>query len=297
MYGTDGIYYERLEEELNSLLRDQKIRKLRMAPVEYVEKLLRGRMELRLKEAGFDEAMENGFLQKDPEKTKALYALFSNRELGLAISQKQMRELKRCAKQNPKSALAYLLDIQLEEEKLRFRKQIQLQAKVWLSFLNGTVATGEATKEKIQKGLQMTPAQQAEFEKLLITRSFLVDKALRQVVHELLEKTGMILADFQIYAFIGKEAWEPFALPKNDSDKKKKTSQGTLLKLVIGFGLEEEGAWDFMEQAQSVFVEYRDLVFLACIRSRYVNPIQVQEILEFFAQDGEGNRIYTNPYG
>ena len=104
------------------------------------------------------------------------------------------------------------------------------------------------------------------------------------------------MSDFLNYAFVGKEAWESFYPIEDESFKEKKTSQDTLLKLVIGFGLDETGAWDFMDTAKSAFAVRRDLVVLSCIRRAYTNPMQVQEILDFFAEGSNGERYYTNPY-
>ena len=51
-----------------------------------------------------------------------------------------------------------------------------------------------------------------------------------------------------------------------------------------------------MDIAGSAFVVRMDLVFLACICCGYQKPLWVMEILDFFAEDGEGNLLYKNPY-
>lgn len=296
MYNGETYYFVKIEETLNDLLSDEKIRKLRTALVEFVVQRLRERVLVRLEETGFDAELKQGYLAKDSVKTDAFYQLLLDKRELLGISQKQMRELKRNAKASRECGWDYLLDIQLEEEILRFRKEAGIAAKVWLSFRNHTVLPGEATLEKLRTHLSLTPEQILEFDRRVIRYVFWVDHALREKVHKLRKQTGMSLSDFLTYAFIGKEAWEAFYPLEDESFKEKKTSQETLLKLVIGFGLNESAAWQFMEVAKSAFVVRRDLVVLACIRCEYADPIRVQEILEFFAEGRNGERYYTNPY-
>ena len=296
MYNSDTISFVKLEEELNELLRDEKIRKLRTALVDFVTEQLRKRVLIQLEETGFDQALKQGFLGKDPEKTDAFYQLLQDRKDLLGISQQQMRQLKRNAKLKPECGWDYLVDLQLEEEILRFRKEAGIVAKVWLSFRNHTVLPGEATLEKLRSHLSLTPEQIQEFDRRVIRYMFRVDHPLREKVHKLRKQTGLTVLDFLTYAFIGKEAWEAFYPLEDKSFNEKKTSQETLLKLVIGFGLDEAGAWDFMNTARSVFAVRRDLVVLSCIRCGYKDPIAVQEILDFFAEGKNGERYYTNHY-
>lgn len=293
MYKSETCDFVIIEEELNELLRDEKIRKLRTALVEFVIERLRERMLVHLEDAGFNAEVELRFLAGE---TDVLYTLLEKQRELLGISQKQMREIRRVAKQDLAAGWQHAMDMLLEEEMLRFRKETGIAAKVWLSFLNHTVLPGEATLGKIRAHLTLTPEQQQEFERQIIRYVFWVEHALRKKVHELRKQTGLSLSDFLNYACIGKEAWEAFYPLEDENFKGKKTSQETLLKLVIGFSLDERGAWEFMDTAKSVFAVRRDLVVLSCIRCGYTDPIQVQEILEFFAEDGNGQRYYTNPY-
>ena len=288
------FYYVRIEEELNNLLRDAKIRMLRTALVEFVAECLRERAKIRMEKAGLNEETKQRFVSGG---TDAVFSLLSKQTDLLAVSQRQLREIKRIAKHDLEEAWKYLEDTLLEDEKLRFRKDAGIAAKVWISFLNHTVLPGEATLEKIRSHLSLTEEQRQEFDRRIIRYVFWVDHALREKVHKLREETGLSLADFLNYAVIGKEAWEAFYPLKDELYREKKTSQETLLKLVIGFGLDEEGAWEFMDTAKSTFVVRRDLVVLSCVRCAYTDPIQVQEILDFFSEGRNGERYYTNPYG
>jgi len=175
-------------------------------------------------------------------------------------------------------------------------KEAGISAKVWISFWNHTVLPGEATLEKIRSHLRLTPEQLQQYDRRVIRYVFWVDEALRQKVHALRKETGKSATDFLNYAFLGKEAWEAFYPLGDECFREKKTSQETLLKLVIGFDLCEAAAWQFMDIAKSTFVVRRDLVVLACIRCACTDPILVQEILEFFAESRNGERYYTNPY-
>lgn len=289
-----AFYYVRIEEELNNLLRDAKIRMLRTALVEFVAECLRERAKIRMEKAGLNEETKQRFVSGG---TDAVFSLLSKQTDLLAVSQRQLREIKRIAKHDLEEAWKYLEDTLLEDEKLRFRKDAGIAAKVWISFLNHTVLPGEATLEKIRSHLSLTEEQRQEFDRRIIRYVFWVDHALREKVHKLREETGLSLADFLNYAVIGKEAWEAFYPLKDELYREKKTSQETLLKLVIGFGLDEEGAWEFMDTAKSTFVVRRDLVVLSCVRCAYTDPIQVQEILDFFSEGRNGERYYTNPYG
>lgn len=296
MYSSGTVSFVKIEEELNELLRDDRIRALRTALMDFVTERLRERVLVRLEEAGFDRELKQGYLAKDPAKTEAFYQLLQDQREYLGISLKQLQLLKRNGKASRECGWECLLDIQLEEAILRFRKEAGIAAKVWLSFRNHTVLPGEATLEKLRSHLSLTPEQQQEFDRRVIRYVFWVDHALREKVHKLRKQTGMSLSDFLTYAFIGKEAWEAFYPLEDESFIGKKTSQETLLKLVIGFGLNEEAAWQFMEVAKSAFVVRRDLVVLSCLRCEYTDPMEVQEILEFFAEGRNGERYYTNLY-
>lgn len=287
-------YFVLIEEELNKLLQDEKIRKIRTALVDFVTERLRERMLIRIKKAGLHAKTEQHFLAGE---TDTLYKLLEEQKELLGLSQAQMREFRRIAKLDRKVAWHHLMDMLLEEEKLCFRKEAGFTAKVWLSFLNHSALPGEATLEKIRIHLTLTPEQQQEFERRIIRYVFWVDHTLREKVHSLRRQTGLSVSDFLTYALVGKEAWESFYPIEDESYREKKTSQDTLLKLVIGFGLDETGAWDFMDAAKSAFAVRKDLVVLSCIRRAYTNPIQVQEILDFFAEGKHGERYYTNPYG
>ena len=275
------INYPALEEELNELRRDPRIQKRLTALTDFVKDRLRRRSSERLKAAGFDRAMEQGFLAKDSGATKALYSLLTEKSKDLGFSLESLKQLKRTAKQSRAAALDELADSLLEAEKIRFRKEAGIDAKIWIPFISNMTQPGEPTLEKISQGLGLTQGEQKDLRGLVIASVFPVTGDLRDAVIEYRKPTG-------------KEAWEAFYLSKTEEPKK--TSQDTLLKLVIGFGLTEPKAWTFMEAAKSTFVLRRDLVFLACIRQDHNDPLLMPEILDFFGTDRTGQKLYNNPY-
>ena len=290
------INYPALEEELNELRRDPRIRKRLTALTDFICERLGQRSEDRLRRAGFDDAMKKGFLTGDSQQTKALYALLTEKGKDLGFSLEALKRLKRTAKQDRAAALEELAQELLEAKKIRFRKEAGIDAKIWIPIINNMTQPGDATLEKISNGLALSEEDRAFFRGLVIASVFSVTNELRDDNQDYRKRTGMTLTDFLNYAVIGKDAWEAFYLSKTEPGEPKKTSQETLLKLVIGFGLDEPEAWAFLARVESGFVLRRDLVFLACIRQDHNNPLLMPEILDFFGTDRWGQKLYSNPY-
>lgn len=293
MSKKDSIDYIHLEEELNNLLYDESIQAIRNGLVNFVFDRLRQRVRIRLDDIKLDIP---GFLSGDPNKTDEFYQLLQTHQNALKISKNQMQELKRNAKYDRSCAVDFLMSVLVKKERIRFCETAGIAAKVWLPFENSTNLTGEATLNKIRTHLDLTPEEQLEFDRRIIRSVFYVHTNLRNTVHQLQKNTGMTLTEFLDYAFILKSAWEAFYKSNEEPDKLKKTSQATLLKLVIGFDLDETGAWNFMDTAKSTFALRRDLVILSCIRGGYTDPIQVWEILDYFAQSDSDVPYYSNLY-
>ena len=296
----ETIDYVKLENTLNHLQLDSRVRSYRNAPVKFVQRKLLVLVEKKLQEAGLTRQLEQGFLEKDPELTKAFYGWLQANAETLNISQDAIRRIKRTAKSDDamarEAAQDELRDYLLSKEYILFYQRAKIVAKVWSCFINSTEPTGEITKQKIIDTLGLSPEEAEAFSKCVISHVIYVTKELREKVETLREKTGMFLTDFQNYACVGKEAWEAFYISKKNPEKLRRTSQDTLLKLVIGFGLDEDGAWEFMDTAQSAFIFRKDLVFLACVCCNHMDPVDVQQILDFFNADKEGTPCYHNPY-
>lgn len=291
-----GIDFVRLEEQLNLLLYDPEIRKRRSALPDYVTGRLQSGLEENLRALGVDEAVKAEFLSDMPVRATRLFQLLQLNRQALSLSGRMLTQFQMEARADRKSALSFLWEVLLARAQTRFQQRAGISAKVWLNFLHCRVLPGKATLDKISQGLSLTPAEQLEFDSRVICCVFPVDEALRAEVHRLQKATGLTVSDFLVYAWISTDAWEAFYPVRREEGARKKTSQETLLKFVVGCGLDETEARAFMETAHSMFVVRRDLVVLAGIRCDYRRPMEMQEILDFFSLDRHGEPCYPNLY-
>lgn len=293
---TDEINYVLLEEQLNNLLADPSIRATRTASADYVIDKLRERMKSRnakvLNQASLLDKQE-------------LCRLVKQNMQNIGLSQRMFREFKNRAygKEGTEEAIAFLEDALLEKEIIQFRKDANIAAKVWQNFRYSRIYTDKATLQKICRQLELNPEEVEAFNRTIVASVFDVNRPLREDAHKLQKQTRMSVLDFLIYACVSTDAWESFyPIPKNDEDNPKeanparKTSKKTLLKLIIGFGIDENRAKDFLANVNSTFVIRLDLIFLAAIRCGYNHPIKMQEILDFFLEDRCGESYSQNPY-
>lgn len=72
------------------------------------------------------------------------------------------------------------------------------------------------------------------------------------------------------------------------------TSQSTLLKLIVAFGMEEQEAMAFLHLAGSDFTLRRDLVVLACLRCGLCRMDALYQFLALYAP--EITEAYEKPY-
>lgn len=297
-----GIDFVRLEEQLNQLLYDPEIRKRRSALADYVIEKLQCGIDNELAEFGINDSVRQEFLTAPTVRTTQLFRIIRQNQARLGLSGRMFREFGMRAKIDRESGLDFLSEVLLERRKIDFQKNAGISAKVWLNFLHCRTITKEEVLEKICRQLSLNDTERLEFNRRMIRRVFYVDEALREEVHRLRKATGMTVSEFLVYAWISTDAWEAFYTTQRQEEtgvaqeERKKTSQETLLKLVIGYGLDENAAKDFMHAAHSMFVVRRDLVVLAAIRCRYQQPMKMQEILEFFSKGPSGQLYYTNLY-
>lgn len=303
-----------LEEQLNKLMGDEKIRSLRRGVMDYLQELLKERLSARLNKAGITQALRDSFLdEKNPPDP--FFEKLESLAKELKLSKKSITDLKRQAavkqeaaekspdtparKEGPSGrqcALDTLDELLLRKETIRFREMAKINPKIWRDMDLFSVMPGENVQNNIFKTLAMSEDQIARFRSLIIHRKFPVTDDLREKVFALRKETGLKLDEFQSYALITTDAWESFYPARDPDAGPKKVRQETLLKLVVGFGLEEQPSWDFLGIAGSVFADRRDLVVLSCICLGYQTPLCVMEVLDFFSQDGEGNLLYVNYY-
>lgn len=295
---AEEIDYVRLEEQLNQLLADPAIRKRQTASAKYIEEKLRERMKKRHAQV-LDQASR---LDK-----QELCRLVQQNMQQIGLSQRMFREFRNTVygKEGLSEAMKFLEAVLLEKEMLRFQKEAGIPTKVWKNFIFSRIYTGEATLRKIRRQLALTPEEIQEFDRTIVANVFEVNKPLKEDVHKLRKATGMSVSDFLAYACVSADAWESFyPVPKDAEEEekgekeeaKRKTSQKTLLKLIIGYRLSEQKAKAFLAHVNSAFVMRLDLVFLTGIRCEYNHPMEMQQILDFFSEDQNGEPFYPNPY-
>ncbi len=296
---ADEINYVLLEEQLNNLLADSSIRAARTASADYVIDKLRERMKSR---------NANVLNQASRLDKQELCRLVKQNMQNIGLSQRMFREFKNMAygKDDTEEAIAFLEDVLLEKEIIQFRKDANIAAKVWQNFRYSRIYTDKATLQKICRQLELNPDEIEAFNRTIVVSTFDVNRPLREDAHKLQKQTGMSVFDFLIYACVSTDAWESFyPIPKKDEEEKdnpkeanptRKTSQKTLLKLIIGFGIDEDRAKEFLANVNSAFVIRLDLIFLAAIRCGYNHPIKMQQILDFFLEDRYGESYSQNPY-
>ena len=307
MYNIRKINYVLLEEALNSLLADDAIRARRYGQVNMVKEKLLGRVRAGMREMGFTDAHRAAFLQGEPESVKLLSelaaGLLPQRKLALFLAMlRRQDEDESTAKYG--AALSALEDHLLYKEQIRFREECKLSTKVWKGFYNSTAISGPKTLQAIQDGLKLTEEERARFDALAIPEVFPANDPLKREVHTRRKNTGMSILEFLNFAFVGKDAWEAFyPIPgeedgseTNPSPAPRNTSQDTLLKLLIGFGLGESDARALLALAGSDFILLRDLVFLVSIRTGFGHPDLMPEILDYFSEGEDGEPRYVSPY-
>lgn len=301
MRDSRTINYLLLEELLTALQTDPEIHSRRCAQADFVRKKLTSRIRSRLEALDFPEDMRRRYLDGDPEAEKCLGAA-----AGTLLSQRMQRQFRFLQSAKRSLALEFLEECLLDKEQVRFRKTTGLSAKVWLGFYNSTrVSTPETIQIirdcLVREKLLSPGAECLAFEALRILDIFPANDPLKREVHLRRKNTGMSILEFLDHAYVGKDAWEAFyPIPGDDGADDDaplhNTSQETLLKLIIGFGLAEEAAHALLALVDSGFLLPRDLIFLAAIQAGCGHPDLMPEILDFFNGDAQGDPIYTNPY-
>lgn len=292
------INYVKLTEELKKLEKDSEVKKIRTASARYIEDKLRKRMKKRYAHV-LDQASQLG--------KQELCRLVKENMQQIGLSQRMFREFRFTlyGEDDSSAAIEFLEDVLLEKEMIRFQKEAQIPTKVWKNFIFSRIYTGETTLQKIRQQLALMSEDIQSFDRTIVASVFEVNKPLREDVHRLQKRTGMSVSDFLAYAGVSTDAWEAFyPIPKDAEEEgnvekdepKKKTSQKTLLKLIIGYGLDEQEAKAFLAHVNSTFVMQMDLVFLAGIRCGYNHPMEMQQILDHFSMDKNGEPYYPNPY-
>lgn len=189
----------------------------------------------------------------------------------------------------------------------------------WYRFKTGKVAPKTKTLTVLRDLLKLSPSEEMELKQLV--RKDIIDDLTRispevrrqwslwqQKKADLLSGEDELtrLEDFWAYTAVSPKAMHAFGIPRitaNQNAPAGKTapsnsSQGTLLKLTIGFELTERTGTDFMALACSGFFDMRDTLFLTCLYLRLYDIETINRILEFYAKNPEAPAAprLENPY-
>ena len=276
MADSKTMLFQKIEEILNLLLADPDIsRKRRLAP-DWIDRQLRERIGAGLSFPANKNDRE--LLEKAAD--------------GLGLSNRKLREFRYLLSDDVTAAVEWLQEQLLSRERITFRKKAGIPAATWKRFYDASSYVGDETVKRIIEGLELDEAGAAEFRTLVIREVFQITKCLRDEISNRLKESGESITDFCSRSFISQNAWEPFRKKWEEG----LTSQGTLLKLVIGFRLSRRAGEDFLALVGSGFVMRRDLVVLACMLCGIYDVYTLHDVLDFFAEGYGGERLYGNLY-
>ena len=268
-----------IEEQLNRLQTDEVVLRRRQRAGRWVdERLLENALE---KTPDLKDLLQDG--AEGPSD-----ALMSQ----LAFSGRKLREYRFLCAADPYAARDWLIEQIIHREQIAFRKENGISPATWKRFREGSAYPEEETLRQIIRGLRLNMQDEKEFRELVIREIFPVTVELRDEVREHLWQRNLTIREFLELAWISQTAWEAFQPAQCGS----KTSQGTLLKMVIVFLMTPEEARSFLDIAGSDFVTRRDLVVLACLIQKIYDPFVLYEILEFFSRGYRNERLYQNLY-
>lgn len=276
-----------IEQNINRLTRDPRCA-VRYAAPEWVDMRLCEELERRLTELlEVSEACWRRFGEgQEPE-----FSLVSDKLLHtLALSAQKKREFRYLSADNPGAAAEWLMDQQRAKERIAFRKKAGIPPATWKRFWEASTYTSEDTVERIVQALSLAEEEEKEFRSLIVHEFMEAEPFKQEVWRRVEECTG--ITEFLEHAFISQNAWEPFRRNSEGSV----TSQGTLLKMVIGFAMSPEEGWTFLESGGSGFVMPRDLVVLACMHCGIYDVYVLSAALDWYAAGYGGGRLFGNLY-
>lgn len=298
-----------LEENMNNLLMDEKIKKRRTACSDFVmDKLMLRAEKTLVYDLGITEDIQKDFLENDMVAFERVLEILKSTTNITGLSERAIKQINTLAYMNKKSALDELKKMLIKKERIALCKEIKLNTKVFLDFIYAMKYTSEKTIEKLSVGLNLTEEEKEEMKALNMPRYFYLSFEFRNEIYALREATGMGVEDFLIYSYISTDAWrkisEKTKEESNDrieNSKKSRTSQGTLLKLITGFGFEADTAKAFLNKAGSDFVMVCDLAFLTAITTGYKllgrkDPTDVMEIVDYLSSGRENYGEFSSPY-
>jgi len=287
LLGREKIYFV---EEMNQLLADKELRDIRNRAVNWVDSRLEREILNRVKEqCGLAGELWELFLAGDEtvffDVQKQLFE--ANR-----FSRDEKRELSVLSEIDKVAAAKRMKTYLLKKERTAFQKRAGISAMSWSRFLNVSAYTSDRVTEQIADRLGLTNDERTELRNLMFRDTFSVSEEFKEHVRELIKREHSSIYDFLMDAELSENAWEPF----RTNPKQLPTSQGTLLKLIIGLHMDRSAGREFLRWVNSDFVMRRDLAVLVCLNNRIFGPDECFYILEFFAEGDVGERYYRNLY-
>lgn len=277
-------------EEMNTLLADKELREIRYRAVAWIDFRLEKELVGRLEElCGITWELWERFLKGD-------VAVFSEVQKKLfetcKFSRDEEREQKVLSQMDPLGAAHRMKAYLMKKERTAFQKRAKISAMSWSRFLKVSSYTSDRVTEQIAEAFGLTETEEAELCELMFRDTFPVKEELKEHVRDLIKENHTSIYDFLMDAELSENAWEPFRTnPKNLP-----TSQGTLLKLIVGLHMDRFGGRDLLQWVNSDFVMRRDLAVLLCLNNRIFEPDVCFYILEVFAGGVTEERYYRNLY-
>ncbi|MBQ8589882.1 MAG: hypothetical protein IJ486_05455 [Firmicutes bacterium] len=277
-------------EEMNQLLADPELLRIRCRAVNWVDDRLEQNLLDRLKKQGeiTDESW-NLFLQGDEtvffDVQKRLFGAYH-------FSRDEKRELSVLSENYKAAAAERMRTYLLKKERTAFQKQAGISAMSWSRFLKVSAYTSDRVTEQIADRLGLSDEERTELRNLVFRDTFPVSEEFKEHVRDLIKENHTSIYEFLMDAGLSENAWEPF----RTNPKQLPTSQGTLLKLIIGLHMDRMGGEKLLHRVNSDFVMRRDLAALICLNNRIFEPDVCFYILELFAGGVTEERYYRNLY-
>ena len=286
-----GINWAQIEHLLNRLEHDEGIYAKRTRAVSWVcARLERAMLENAPARFGLTSEQWGQFMAGESSVFEAAAEQILPH---LCLSRARRREYDALAAVDRAEAAAWLCKRLLDAELDAFLRRSGITYPSWRRFLLAKTYVSDKTAESIVSALELTSEEEAELRPLFLRGTFDDVEALKDPVRAGIAAMELTIAKFLELSYISADAWEAF----QSGARGKVTSQGTLLKLVIGLKLSPEEAWGFLGFVHSGFFMERDLVVLTCMHSEIYDIERLSEVLEKYSWDSVINRrLFPNLY-
>lgn len=210
----------------------------------------------------------------------------------LMLSGRKRKEFEALAAASPEGAVQWFTEDLAKRARIAFCKKAGIAPATWQRFAECTVYTSEQNINRIVGTLGLSEEDNAEFRALVIRELFNDLSRLRPELTRRLKEANLTVPEFLDRSFISEKAWKPFSRVGGG----RPASQGTLLKIIIGFTMTPGDGREFLALVGSSFVMRRDLVVLSCMCCGIYDVYELSDILEAFSHGYGGEKLYGNLY-